>query len=270
MATRRVGLLLAGLLAACVLVAPVTAGAKKPVLSWKVTVLDHHATYKLKALYASRSKGKAKVTVTGDCSISGKQLTTAADFGNCTVTVKVKAKGKFKQATITSTFTLLVCATGGTCQVGDTGPGGGKVFYDTGSTQPWGRYLEAAPADLDGSPTWGCAGTDVATGSAVGDGKANTTAILAACSTDGTASKLAAALTAGGRSDWYIPSLGELGLLRNANPSVPNIGSGGYWSSTQYSAGYGWFMAFVNGGTAQYGKDQGMSVRPIRAFSPSA
>ncbi len=40
----------------------------------------------------------------------------------------------------------LTCAQGGTCTIGDTGPGGGIVFHvqTPTSTAPW-RYLEAAP-----------------------------------------------------------------------------------------------------------------------------
>lgn len=33
----------------------------------------------------------------------------------------------------------------GDYQIGDTAPGGGIVFFDAGSVQPWGRYLEAGP-----------------------------------------------------------------------------------------------------------------------------
>ena len=58
--------------------------------------------------------------------------------------------------------TALTCATGGTCDVGDTGPGGGKVFYvsatnftSTGSDCNTAcKYLEAAPADQSAGIVW--------------------------------------------------------------------------------------------------------------------
>ena len=58
--------------------------------------------------------------------------------------------------------TALTCATGGTCEIGDTGPGGGKVFYisatnfaSTGSDCNTAcKYLEAAPADQSTAIVW--------------------------------------------------------------------------------------------------------------------
>lgn len=82
-----------------------------------------------------------------------------------------------------------VCVAGGPCAIGDTGPGGGIVFYDAGSLQPWGRYLEAAPAGWSGSQTdpqvmWCQTSTEIsgAAGTAIGTGATNTAAMLAACS----------------------------------------------------------------------------------------
>jgi hypothetical protein len=63
--------------------------------------------------------------------------------------------------------TALTCATGGTCDVGDTGPGGGKVFYvragggtftSTGSDcNTTCKYLEAAPTDQSAAIVWATA-----------------------------------------------------------------------------------------------------------------
>ena len=42
------------------------------------------------------------------------------------------------------------CIPGEFCPISSTGPGGGKVFYDAGSQQSWGQYLEVAPKGWSG------------------------------------------------------------------------------------------------------------------------
>ena len=96
----------------------------------------------------------------------------------------------------------LSCAQGGPCAVGDTGPGGGKVFRG-----PEFECREAAPSDLDGFYTW-------------------SDAMQSARSYGG-----------GGRSDWYLPSFEELDLLYQQRDQVGRgrFTFGDYWSSSEYS-----------------------------------
>lgn len=82
----------------------------------------------------------------------------------------------------------LLCGEGGSCKVGDTGPGGGIVVYDAGSVQNWGRYLEVAPNGWSGSindpaSPW-CNESKLmpaALGKGIGDGVLNTAAMLQTC-----------------------------------------------------------------------------------------
>lgn len=128
-----------------------------------------------------------------------------------------------------------VCAAGGICKIGNTGPGGGEVFYDAGSRQSWGRYLEFAPEGWSGSQSdpkvvW-CNDGDVLLNSAptvhgwlsfglkigdglgqkIGDGRANTELMLAGCRSG--AALMSRAYRGGGQNDWFLPSSGELNEL---------------------------------------------------------
>ena len=130
-----------------------------------------------------------------------------------------------------------------TCAIGDTGPGGGVVFYDAGSEKAWGRYLESAPANWNKDPYWmwcdkGEAGYDDAlkTGTAIGTGAANTKLIIKACGKD-SAAGAASAYRGGGLSDWFLPSKRELNQMyvrRTVVGLVDGItGDQTYWSSSQ-------------------------------------
>jgi hypothetical protein len=139
-------------------------------------------------------------------------------------------------ATATVTLAALTCATGGTCIVGDTGPGGGKVFYVHASgTFACGatlastcKYLEAAPTTGAVETKWTDAGyawsgnTTVeigatAQGTAIGTGYKNTLAIvgqtLGGDTADRAATKARAYRGPNNLSDWFLPSKDELNQM---------------------------------------------------------
>jgi len=163
--------------------------------------------------------------------------------------------------------------------VGNTGPGGGIIFYHSpaGFTVEMvnpaenytAHYLEVAPSS-SGSRTWasfGYASTDIpGTGTAIGTGMKNTALILNV-DANAPAAKVCKDLTLGGKTDWFLPSLGELNELytqRNLTGIKMTIGT--YWSSSQFNDDCAWFQFFSNGGQYDgYKYNQGR-VRAIRAF----
>lgn len=156
-----------------------------------------------------------------------------------------------------------------TLPVGQTGPGGGLVFYDKGNNIGGWQYLEAAPSDSPGIG-WGCNGILIGgTDDAIGSGEANTNQIVSGCNEASFAAQLCNDLTEGGQTDWFLPSVSELKLMHQ-NLYLNNVGnlqSGFYWSSSENSAFNAWIFLPYNG-FADSGNTKNASfyVRAVRAF----
>ena len=179
----------------------------------------------------------------------------------------------------------LTCAQGGTCVVGNTGPGGGIVFYVQTATAaaPW-RYMEAAPntwsgGDADTAIAW-CSVTNdafvpnlltgstatIQTSTAIGAGYANTRKMLRGCTFG--AANAAAAYNGGGKSDWHLPSKDELNqlYLRKADGTVTGFVANGYLSSSESGTDFVWVRHFGLGDHGNDSKATANYVRPVRAF----
>ena len=156
------------------------------------------------------------------------------------------------------------CAAGD-CLIGDPGPGGGIVFYDAGSNQPWGRYLEAAP-ELPEEVWCDVWSLDVVSGTTeeIGAGAANTKLIAAACGSG--AANTVSDYEGGGKADWFLPSADELNALYEQQAKVGGVGAGGYWSSSQGPSGEASYQGFTPGFQHGYYEGAAYGVRPVRAF----
>jgi methionine-rich copper-binding protein CopC len=179
------------------------------------------------------------------------------------------------------------------CLVGDTGPGGGVVFYTSGTGST--KYMEVGPTTwYDNTArqnfTW-CAGKETqaipapGTGTALGTGSSNTARIASFCNPNGGAHWITqknASGGIGGQTDWFLPSKDELnylclyarqlpenaGTCTNSNPLRAGFLNQSYWSSSEFSWSYAWYQNFINGGQAYFDGTKGLSlyVRPVRSF----
>lgn len=180
------------------------------------------------------------------------------------------------------------CAQGGACAVGDTGPGGGIVFYVAASQQSWGRYLEAAPANWSGGADnqagniakWCEAATSIdgttyaGFYNGFGYGYINTYDSRLNVCTGGAIYK-ARSYRGGGFTNWYLPNSTELAIM--ADPTIRTMiglvndaSLWGYWGSYQ-AADTGYIGSLVTSswaiGATVKGEAGKNMTRPIRAFS---
>jgi hypothetical protein len=202
----------------------------------------------------------------------------------------------FSKLTIQSgSHTELSCALGGICVLGETGPGGGKVFYVAATTFACGptlaatcKYMELAPYPWGGNadPTRTCAqsayqnidvgstGGDTASATTIGWGYRNTLAIIAQGNTD--ISLAAAPLartyqpTVNGvtYTDWFLPSQDEATMIYRNKTAAGLTYFSGFWTSTSVASGTCRYVSSSNPDPFWIGQTKGVyyQVRPIRAF----
>ena len=216
-------------------------------------------------------------TASGSVAINGAGLVTVTGVASSTpstLTVTTTRTGYATgSATVTQTSAAVTCATGagatGTCVLGATGPGGGKVFYVNDSAATGSRYLEAAPNTWSGigeDPTiaWCNVKTSITTGLEIGAGRTNTDNMVAGC-VSGAANSVRE-YTGGGLTNWFLPSKDELNRLFTQRAVVGGFAADIYWSSSQNSAGNAWIQYFDTGSPNDFNKLDTYRVRPVRAF----
>lgn len=148
--------------------------------------------------------------------------------------------------------------------VGDTGPAGGYIFLTPNSAgNNTGLYFEAK--NHGGGEIW-CdqypADVTAATGSSIGTGDANTSAINSICN-DGAAFE--ARYWAGSPNDWYLPSTGELSAVFAAG-FIPTFGAS-YWTSTQYDEDNAYVVTWPGQAVNVTDKIMGNPLVAVRSFS---
>ena len=203
-----------------------------------------------------------------------------------TYTITYTAPG-LTVTTATVTLTRTTCdGTTFTCQVGDTGPGGGMVFYVTSGTFTQQgatgdmcttncKYLEAAPSSWfsSGDPTRSYstgANQLISAGSIdfnIGYGYQNSLLTVAQSGNvaETSAAVQARAYTGGTKTDWFLPSVDELNQLYLVKASVGGFVADRYWSSTQLTWN-GYYQHFGSGSKSSSDKYNFYYVRPVRAF----
>ena len=198
----------------------------------------------------------------------------------------------FSTDTVTGNITLY--AKWRPYNIGETGPGGGKIFYRasggftvegyTGSPGTFAAYIayyfEVAPSIFSGGPAWmndiewinvtTFTATSNPLATKIGNGRKDTQYIVATANASGQsdrAAQLCVAATYGGKNDWFLPSLGELNQLYINRSSVGSIVNyGDYWSSCQYDNIYTWCMNCYSGNQLYQQRNNAGTAVAVRAF----
>jgi len=156
---------------------------------------------------------------------------------------------------------VLSCVQGGACKIGDVGPGGGTVFYVAPdlliANGKSARYMEVSTNSTISSMSLCDRRPQVlSTKSAIGSGLNNTKILANRCT-----NFPVPLFVSGGKSDWFIPSIGELRIVMEfLNYPRKNA----FWSSTTSGASEALAMSYRN--EYNYSRYYDLEILPVRAF----
>jgi hypothetical protein len=236
-------------------------------------------------------------TFQGGIGSSGTSITSGSGTFTLTFSTPVALATSIYKLTIqSSSHANTPCAQGGICVAGNSGPGGGTVFYVNAGGFTCGvtmastcHYMEVAPTGWNGGtdPTRSWAqsspidytSTNLILSQTLGYGAYNTRAIINQGNSDSTTSAAAMAASYSSNiagttySDWFLPSENEAAEIYNQVSAIGFVASGSnYWTSSSVASANGRYFMFAGGTSPGFGSGMPkgtvtrMYVRPIRSF----
>jgi uncharacterized repeat protein (TIGR02543 family) len=174
---------------------------------------------------------------------------------------------------------VVLYAQWGDLAVGDAYEGGIVAYICTSSDacyvmdETHGLIAAVSDNHTGSGAEWGCQATEIGgTSTDLGSGQANTTAILAGCSTDDIAALVCddyinTDTGTGVYMDWFLPSKDELDKFYQNRLAVGGFSIDRYWSSSEGSDVHAWYQYFDDDGNQNVNlKANNFSVRCARAF----
>jgi len=186
------------------------------------------------------------------------------------------------------------CSTGGACEIGDIGPGGGIVAYDAGEKKDWGQYIEIArkgwydrtegpSASDDPKGRFNCIPDSLGTEEALGRGGKNTNKMIAECKTPNLDNIDAFSLIDlynshpnTKKNDWAIPTPSDLLAIEGSYPSINDLQLPQVLATSSEAQNSGWIYIYsfgrkkllpCPGNCVLTTKKSATSVRPVRYFA---